>query len=338
MGTDIGDLLQKHTVEIAELSNKVVAIDAYNTLYQFLSIIRQRDGTPLKDSSGQVTSHLSGILYRFTNLIESGVKPVFVFDGKPPEFKSGTLEKRHEVRENASAKWEDAKVQGLEEEAYKYAQASSKVTKEIIEDSIRLIELMGIPYVRAPSEGEAQAAYMVRKGDADFIGSQDYDSLLFGAPSVIRNLTITGKRKLPRKNIYVDVKPEMISLEESLEELGVTRSQLIDIAMCIGTDYNPGLENIGPKRALKLVKEHGNIETVLSETDKEIEELDAKKEFFLNPPVTDDYDLKWIKPDRAGVVAFLCKGHDFSEDRVNKALDRLEANMGGGQSTLDQWF
>lgn len=338
MGTDIGDLLQKHTVEIAELSNKVVAIDAYNTLYQFLSIIRQRDGTPLKDSDGHVTSHLSGILYRFTNLIESGVKPVFVFDGKPPEFKSGTLEKRHEVREVASAKWEDAKAQGLEEEAYKYAQASSKVTKDIIEDSVKLLELMGIPYVRAPSEGEAQAAYMVRKGDADLIGSQDYDSLLFGASSVVRNLTITGKRKLPRKNIYVDVKPEMISLEESLEKLGVTRSQLIDIAMCIGTDYNPGLENIGPKRALKLVKEHGSIEAVLSETGKEIEELDAKKEFFMNPPVTDDYELKWQKPDRAGVIDFLCKGHDFSEDRVNKALDRLEASMGGGQSTLDQWF
>ncbi|NPE30189.1 flap endonuclease-1 [Methanococcoides sp. SA1] len=338
MGTDIGDLLLKDTIEIAGLSNKVVAIDAYNTLYQFLSIIRQRDGTPLKDSSGQVTSHLSGILYRLTSLIEAGVKPVFVFDGKPPDFKSDTLAKRHEVRESATAKWEAAKAQGLEEEAYKYAQASSKVTREMIDDSVRLLELMGIPYVKAPSEGEAQASYMVQKGDADYIGSQDYDSFLFGAPQVVRNLTITGKRKLPKKNIYVDVKPEVLSLEDSLGELDITRQQLIDIAMCVGTDYNTGLENIGPKRALKLVKEHGDIKAVLEEIGKEIEDLDAKRDFFMNPPVTDDYELKWIKPDRVGVIDLLCKKHDFSEDRVNKALDRLEANMGGSQSTLDQWF
>lgn len=338
MGTDIGDLLLKDTIEIAGLSNKVIAIDAYNTLYQFLSIIRQRDGTPLKDSNGQVTSHLSGILYRLTNLVESGVKPVLVFDGKPPMFKSDTLEKRHEIRETATEKWEDAKEHGDEEEAYKYAQASSKVTREMVADSAKLLELMGIPYVNAPSEGEAQAAYMVQKGDADYIGSQDYDSLLFGAPQVVRNLTITGKRKLPKKNIYVDVKPEILSLKESLDELGVTRDQLIDIAMCIGTDYDPGIENIGPKRALKLIKEHGSIKAVLAKLGKDIEYLDAKRDLFINPSVTDDYELSWGKPDRAGVIEFLCKKHDFSEERVNKALDRLEANMGGSQSTLDQWF
>ncbi len=338
MGTDIGDLLKKRPVELPDLTARVVAIDAYNTLYQFLSIIRQRDGTPLKDSSGNITSHLSGILYRMTNLVEAGVKPVFVFDGKPPELKSGTIEKRSQIRESAKIKATEAREKGLAEEAYKYAQASSKVDATIVEDSKKLLDAMGIPFVDAPSEGEAQAAYMVRKGDADLIGSQDYDSLLFGAPSVVRNLTVSGKRKLPGKNIYVDVKPEIIDLEESLAELGISHEQLIDLALCVGTDYNRGLEKVGPKTALKLVKEHGSIEKILVVKETEIDKLELIKGFFTDPPVSDDYDLKWSKPKSEAVVDLLCTEHDFSNARVTKALERLEASSGGGQSTLDKWF
>ncbi|WP_340820158.1 flap endonuclease-1 [Methanolobus sp. WCC4] len=338
MGVDIGELLKRSTIEVSNLSLDVVAIDAYNTLYQFLSIIRQRDGTPLKDSQGNVTSHLSGILYRMTNIVEAGVKPVFVFDGKPPEWKSGTIQKRTETRENAKVKWAEAKEKGLAEEAYKYAQASAKVDATIVEDSKKLLTAMGIPFVDAPSEGEAQASYMVKKGDADKIASQDYDSLLFGSPVVVRNLTVSGKRKLPKKNIYVDVKPEIINLKENLDELGVSHSQLIDIALCVGTDYNDGLEGVGPKTALKLIKEHGSIEKVLEVKGLEIPNLEDIKGFFTSPPVTDDYSLKWNKPDSQAVISFLCGEHDFSEDRVTKALERLEESSGSGQSTLDKWF
>ncbi|TGC08913.1 flap endonuclease-1 [Methanolobus halotolerans] len=338
MGTDIGDLLKKRPVELSGLSSKVIAIDAYNTLYQFLSIIRQRDGTPLKDSNGNITSHLSGILYRMASLMEAGIKPVFVFDGKPPAIKSRTIEKRAEVRENAMIRSAEAREKGLAEEAYKYAQASSKVDATIVGDSKKLLSGLGIPFMDAPSEGEAQAAYMVKKGDADLIGSQDYDSLLFGALSVVRNLTVSGKRKLPGKNIYVDVKPEVIDLEESLSELGITHEQLIDIALCVGTDYNKGLANIGPKKALKLVREYGSIEKVLLAKEIEITDLESVKAFFTDPPVSDDYELKWSKPKNEAVIEFLCEEHDFSNDRVIKALERLEASAGGGQQTLDQWF
>ncbi len=339
MGADIGDLLEKRTVELSDLSHKVVAIDAYNTLYQFLSIIRQRDGTPLTDSHGNITSHLSGILYRITNLVESGIKPVFVFDGKPPEMKLQTLGKRKEVRESARVKWDDAKEKGLAEEAFKYAQASSKVNADIVNDAKHLLELMGIPYVQAPSEGEAQAAYMVQKGDADLVGSQDYDAMLFGAPDVVRNLTITGKRKVPRKNIYVDVKPEVINLNESLQALGVEREQLIDIAICVGTDYNSGLDGIGPKRAIKLIQKHDNIEVALGDIDRSIDNLDEMKEFFLHPPVTDEYTLEWKNPNKEKLIEFLSHEHDFSEERVIKAADRLDAASGSRQQkTLDKWF
>lgn len=339
MGTDIGELLEKTPVELLDLSNKTVAIDAYNTLYQFLSIIRQRDGTPLKDSKGRVTSHLSGILYRFTNLLEAGIRPIMVFDGKPPSFKSGTLEDRRKIREEAAIKRDEAKAAGLMEEAYKYAQASSSLESGMVDDSRRLLEYMGIPIVNAPSEGEAQAAYMVIRGDADFSASQDYDSLLFGAPRVVRNLTITGKRKLPRKNLYVEVRPEIIDLQQSLEKLEIDREQLIAVAMCVGTDYNPGLEKVGPKTALKLVHEYGNIEGILKSKDQSIEDLEEKKSFFMSPPVTDDYQLNWNPPDKDKIVFFLCGEHDFSEERVLKAVERLEAaSKKSGQKTLDQWF
>ncbi|MGP8337326.1 MAG: flap endonuclease-1 [Methanosarcinaceae archaeon] len=338
MGVDIGDLLIKRTVELSELSHKVIAIDAYNILYQFLSSIRQRDGTPLMDSHGNITSHLSGILYRITNLAENGIKPVFVFDGKPPGMKMQTIEKRKEARKNARVMWDEAKEKGLVEEAFKYAQASVKMDSNIIDDAKYLLELMGIPHVQAPSEGEAQAAYMVKKGDADIVGSQDYDAVLFGAPDVVRNLTITGKRKMPRKNIYMDIKPEIINLDESLKALGVKRSQLIDIAICVGTDFNTGLTGIGPKKAIKLIREHEDIRSALFEIDQSIDNVKEIEEFFMNPPVTGEYTLEWKKPNKEKLIEFLCKEHDFSKERIIKAAERLDAASGSlQQQTLDQW-
>jgi flap endonuclease-1 len=338
MGTDIGDLLQKKKVELSDLSNRVVAIDAFNTLHQFLSIIRQRDGSPLVDSGGRITSHLSGLLYRTASFVEAGIKPIFVFDGKPPDLKSETLNRRKEVRESASEKWETAKAEGNLEAAYKYAQASSKVNPEIIEDSKYLLSVMGVPSVQAPCEGEAQAAHMALKKDANCVASQDYDSFLFGAPIVIRNLAITGKRKLSGKNAYVDVEPEIIELDETLNALGINREQLIDIAICVGTDYNKGLEKVGPKTALKLIKKYGDIHSVLREKGVEIEAVDWIREFFISPEVTDDYEIKWSKPDSEKLIEFLCDNHGFSVDRVEKVSERLKNASGKRQKTLDQWF
>jgi flap endonuclease-1 len=338
MGTDIGDLLQKRKVELSDLANQVVAIDAFNTLHQFLSIIRQKDGSPLVDSVGRVTSHLSGLLYRTASLVEAGIKPIFVFDGKPPDLKSETLNRRKERRESSREKWENAKSVGDLESAYKYAQASSKVSEEIIEDSKYLLNVMGIPFVQAPCEGEAQAAYMVLKKDANCVASQDYDAFLFGAPIVVRNLAISGKRKLPGKSVYVDIEPEIIDLKETLEALEITREQLIDIAICVGTDYNKGLEKVGPKTALKLIKKHWDIHAVLHEKGVDIEDVDRIRELFLHPDVIDNYEIKWNKPDSEKLLEFLCENHDFSVDRVEKAAERLKAASGARQKTLDQWF
>ena len=336
MGVDLGDLLAKKKIQIEDLSGRWVAIDAFNTLYQFLSIIRQKDGTPLMDSTGRVTSHLSGLLYRTTNLIEAGVKVAFVFDGEPPSFKAGTIAQRMEVREKAASAWEAAQAAG--QDGFKYAQAASRLNSEILQDAERLILAMGLPVIQAPSEGEAQAAHMAAKGDVDMAGSQDYDSLLFGAPRVVRNLAITGRRKLPKKNIYVDIEPEVIDLEEGLAALGITREQLVEIGIMCGTDYNAGLSRIGPKTALKLVRERGNLESILAKQDEKIENFAEIRDFFLNPDVTDEYSIKISRPRVDEIVSFLVGERDFDQERVEKTARRLEEVYKSGQSTLDRWF
>ncbi len=338
MGVDLGDLFEKKEIEFSDLKGKVIAIDAYNTLYQFLSIIRQRDGTPLIDSHGEITSHLSGFLYRTTNLIEEGIKPVYVFDGAPPAFKNNTIEERKKIRTEAKEKWDEAKAKGDEGAAFKHAQASSRIGGNMIEDAKFLLGFMGIPVVQAPSEGEAQAAFMVRNNDAYAAGSQDYDALLFGASIVVRNLAVTGKRKLPGKSVYVDVKPESIELEAGLHKLEISGEQLIDIAILVGTDYNAGVKGIGPKKALKLIKKHGSIEGAIDELNTEIKNLAEIRALFTNPDVTSDYELKWKKPEPAEIIKFLCAEHDFSEARVSKAVERLLEASDEGQKTLDKWF
>jgi flap endonuclease-1 len=336
MGVDLGELLPRRRIKIKDLGGRWVAVDAFNTLYQFLAIIRQKDGTPLMDSSGNVTSHLSGLLYRTTNLIEEGVKVAFVFDGEPPSFKQQTLGQRAQIRDKAEADWEEARAAGVD--GFKYAQASSRINSEILQDGRRLIEAMGLPIIMAPSEGEAQAAHMAARGDVDFAGSQDYDSLLFGAPKVVRNLAITGKRKLPRKNIYVDVEPETIDLDEALALLGISHKQLVEMGIMCGTDYNPGLMRVGPKTALKLIREKGDLEAILAEQETEIENFAEIREFFLHPKVTEDYSIKIRKPRVDEIVSFLVEERDFDQERVEKTARRLEEVYRSGQSTLDRWF
>ncbi|PTD93465.1 flap endonuclease-1 [archaeon SCG-AAA382B04] len=339
MGTEIGDLLEKQEIEFEGLHGKKIAIDAYNTLYQFLSIIRQPNGTPLKDSKGRTTSHFSGLFYRTINLFEKGLEPIFVFDGKPPELKNKTLKERKNTRKTAKKEWKEAKQKGKDKEAYKKAIRSSKLNKEMVENSKQLLDYMGVPYVQAPSEGEAQAAHMVKEEDSYAVGSQDFDSLLFGSPYLIKNLTITGKRKLPGKDRYVEVNLERFNLEKSLNKLEITKEQLIEIAILIGTDYNEGIKGIGPKTALKKIKEHQNIDTVLAEIDESIDNVKEIKQIFLNPKISEEYEIEWNEPKNSEMKKFLCDERDFSENRVNKGIKRLEKSISDirNQATLDSF-
>ncbi|MEM7819061.1 MAG: flap endonuclease-1 [Candidatus Aenigmatarchaeota archaeon] len=339
MGVNLKDLVPKEEVELRSLSGKKVAIDAFNACFQFLSIIRDKmTGELLRDSKGRITSHLSGLFYRTVNLVEVGIKPAYVFDGEPPKFKQRTLEERERMKEIARKKWEEALEKG--EKAITYAQATSVLTEEMVEDSKKLLEYMGIPWIQAPSEGEIQCAHMCKKGDVWASASQDYDSILVGSPRLIRNLSISGKRKLPRKEVYIEIKPEIIELEKVLKFLGITREQLIIIGLLVGTDYNPGVKGIGPKTALKIVKEHKTLDKVLEnvewEGDVEAEEI---YNFFLNPKATDKYKLEWKEPNREKIIEFMVEEHDFSRERVEKAIDKLEqAFASGRQTSLKGWL
>lgn len=343
LGVNLRDLVPKTTVKLEDLSGKSIAIDAYNALYQFLAIIRQPDGTPLKDNLGRVTSHLSGLLYRTSNLVEMGIKPIYVFDGIPPTLKEVEIKRRMRVKEEAAVRYERALKEGKIGEARVYAQATSHLKDYMAEDSKKLLDLMGIPWIQAPSEGEAQAAHLARRGDADYCASQDYDSLLFGAPKLLRNVTISGRRKLPSKNVYVEIVPEVVELEQVLKECGITYEQLIDVGILIGTDFNPdGIKGLGPKTALKLIKEHGSLENALPHL-KNAEfpaEPQRIREIFLKPRTIDSYRIEWREPDVEGVVTFICKERDFSEDRVRKTLERMQKGTEKlkGKTTLEKWF
>ncbi len=343
MGVDLRPIVTKHAVRLTDLKGKALAVDAYNSLYQFLAIIRGGSGRPLRDRKGRTTSHLSGLFYRTANLLRIGIKPVYVFDGKPPVLKKPVVMGRMEARRAAKRRYEEALKVGDQEKARLYGQASIRLKDWMLVSSKELLRLMGVPTIQAPSEGEAQAAYMTKQGDVWASASQDYDSLLFGATRLIRNVTMSGRRKLPRKNVYIQISPELIDLPVLLRTLGITQEQLIELGILVGTDYNPGgVEGFGSKSALKLIKKHGDGKSVLATVDSSRFDFmfDEVKSLFTHPKVRSDYSLNWDLPDVDGVISLLCGEHDFSEDRVRKTLTEVSSGIGiiAKDSTLDGWL
>jgi flap endonuclease-1 len=347
MGVNLTELVQSaKQIGFEDLTGKCIAIDAYNTMYQFLSIIRDRfTGEPLRDSKGMVTSHLSGIFYRTARMLEHRIEPIYVFDGKPPAFKKYTTDARSKVREEARKKWKDAVEKKDYEAVRRYSQQAVRLTTDMIDEAKKLLDAMGIPWVQAPSEGEAQAAAMVRKDQAWSTGSQDWDSLMFATPRFVKNLTITGRRKVPRKEKYIEIVPELIELDSVLKELGIGQDQLIVLGILVGTDYNPGgIKGIGPKRALALVKEHKEnpLENIIKQVEWEHEASpEAIFNFFKHPPVDDikPDDIKQGKIDASKLKEVMCQQHEFSEDRIDSMLKKLEkAGVGSGQAKLGSFF
>ncbi len=346
--TKLGDLFaDRQEVNFDFFKDKAVAFDGNNIRYRFLTRIRQSDGSLLTDEHGNVTSHLSGLLYRIIRSIDSGIKVVFIFDGKPPEEKQKEILRRKTKKKEAEVAYEEALERGDLELAQRYAQRTTRLTSPMIEDAKRLLNLMGVPVIQALSEGEGQAAIMAKKGEVWASCSQDYDSLLFGTPRLVRNLTVSGKRKLPRKNVYVEVKPELIELKHSLDLIELTQEELIDIAILLGTDFNPngiGVSGIGPKTALKLIQEHKTLEKILElpkMSEAKIDfEVKTVRELFLKPAITTDYTLNWSSPNIDKIVDFLAGERGFSETRVRNALEKTikKAEEKKKQPTLDSFF
>ena len=322
MGVKLKELFEPTKIKMSELSGKVIAIDAFNWIFQFLTTIRLADGSYLTDSKGRVTTHLNGLFYRSVSMLENRVKPVFVFDGKAPKFKKETLQERERTKEEAMIKMQNASTA---EEKAMYMRRLSKIDDYIIDSSKELLSYLGIPYVQAPAEGEAQAAYLSMQGKVFAAASQDYDTLLFGAKKVVRNLNLTNKKKVSGKGITTSVLPELIDAGSNLSRLGITRDQLITLSLFVGTDYNKGVDGIGPKKALKIVKEKSREEIFSSydfRSDYGIKEI---YEYFISPNVIEvGEDLNPKKVNNEKLVSFLCDEHSFSKDRVNQYLEKIK--------------
>jgi len=337
MGLQISELVPKKEISFKDLEGKRIAIDSSQMLYQFLSSIRQQDGTPLMDSQERVTSHLQGIITRITNLISQNIKLCFVFDGKAPLLKIKEQEEREYRKQLAEEKFQEAKEEQDEESMLKYSKQSIRLKREMIEESKELIEYLGLPVIQAPSEAEAQCAFMAEKGDVDFVGSTDYDSLLYNAPRLLKNLTVSQRRRLS-SGAYINISPELIELKDVLNNLGINQDQLIVIAILIGNDYHEGVPRIGQKTALKLVKQYKNFDELFKEVKADFnwKEIYAT---FKNMPIIKNYQLKYKHPDVENIMKLLVDKHEFNQERVQKNLDRiLNIKKSNEQNNLNKWF
>jgi flap endonuclease-1 len=332
VGVSLKDLVVKKEISIQDLNDKKLVVDGNNILYQFLATIRQMDGTPLMDAHGNITSHLTGLFHRSTRLMQNGIKLAFVFDGAPPKLKVAERKRRADLKKDAQQKYEDAKSREDMDAMKKYSMRTSRLTREMIDEATDLISAMGLPVVKALSEGEAQAAHMVKKGEVFAEISQDYDCLLFGVPRMVQNLTISERRKKKDRLSYETVKPQLLLLDENLWHLGISNDQLIALGMLVGTDFNVGgIKGIGPKKAFDLVKKHGEDFSKLFKCANWDDYFDYSWQevfdLFKNMPVKEDYDLRWNPLDPDKVCRILCERHDFSRQRVEDTLAKLDKSQ-----------
>ena len=340
MGIDLKPILTTCPIKSSDLSDKIIAVDAYNTIYQFLAIIRGPTGESLTNNKGEITSHLSGLFYRNINFLTENIKLVYIFDGKPHALKFKEIEKRKELKQEAIQKYQKALEEGRLEDAKKYSQGTVILTDKVIEQSKKILKLLGIPVIQAPSEGEATASILTKYGMAYACASQDYDSLLFGAKRLIRNLTISGKRKIPNINKYVNIEPEIIHQSQILESTKLTLEQLVDIGILIGTDFNPGgFPGIGPKTALKLIKENGKLENI-EKIKGNLNDIPYQqiREIFLNPENIPINNIEFDNPNYNEIIGFLCDEMDFSMERVESSLERVKKGKEKRSQSLEQWF
>jgi len=321
MGVKLGEIIHKKQIEFEDLKNKKIAIDFSNMAYQFLSSIRQQDGTPLQDSEGNITSVYVGLTLRIPNLLSKQIYPCFIFDGLPPILKIKTQEERAYRKRIAEGKLREAKEAEDIPKMLKYSKQTIRLNKKIIETSKELLKAFGLPVIQSPSESDSQIAHMCEKGDVWAGASSDLDLLLQGCPKTITNLTVTQKRKLS-SGAYIKTTPELIELKQVLKDLKISQDQLIVVAILTGTDYNPGgVSRIGPKTALKLVREYKNFDELFEKVEAS---FNWKQIYavFKSMPIMKNYQLKFKEPDQDKISDILLK-HDFSKERVEKILEKI---------------
>ncbi len=294
-----------------------MAVDGNNMLYQFLATIRSADGRPFTDRAGRVTAHLIGLLYRTTSWLEQRILPVWVFDGAPPELKAGTLRTRFLAKERAQEAWQEALAAGDLETARRKAAQTSRLTRPMIAEAVEVLHALGLPTVQAPSEGEAQGARMAESGVVWASASEDYDSLLFGTPRLVRGLASRPSRQGAQA-------AQLIEREHLLNELGISQDELILLGLIMGTDFNDGVRGYGPKKALKLVQKHLGWAETLRSVGLAPADVEEAAEIFRHPAVAEVPRPVFGEPNEEELRRLLVTEHDFSDDRVSGAMRRIE--------------
>lgn len=333
-------ILKREQTSLKALKARSFAIDASIEIHRFLALVRKPDGTLFTDQAGRVTSHLIGLLTWTSRLIsEFEMRPVFVFDGIPNALKKRTLDARRAARQKAEAEYSKAVSAGNLPKAWSKAVMTGKVTREVLTDSKRLLSLMGVPWLDAPEDAEAQASFMAARGDVWAVGSKDYDSLLYGAPILARYLSIAGQEFLPAQRRMRRLVPELVKLNDNLRELGISREQLVDLAILVGTDFNEGVKGVGPKKALSLIRKCGSIDQIPESIGVQLPpDVEPVRSIFLHPRVLHAFSLEASRPDRDGLVDFLVKERAFSEDRVSKTAEKLVYSYEHRESGLTKWL
>jgi flap endonuclease-1 len=323
--SDLRQLAHLEDVPFADLSGSVVAVDAHNWLYRYLTTtVKFTRTSAYTTSDGEEVANLIGIVTGLTKFLENGITPVFVFDGGTTSLKDAEVAARREQRERYEDQLDEARESGAAaEEIAKLESRTQRLTDTIQETSRGLLSLLDVPVVEAPAEGEAQAAYMARKGDVDFVGTEDYDALLLGAPLTLRQLTSSGD-------------PELMHFEATLADHDLTWERLVDVAILMGTDFNEGIAGVGPKTAVKLVREHGDLWGALEARGDHVERADRIRELFLNPDTTDEYEFDTdIAPDVAAAREYVCAEWEMPAEQVASGFDRIEEAV--TQTGLDRW-
>lgn len=344
----LNQLIKEHAPDafkeftMKNLFGRKIAIDASMCLYQYLIAVRQQDGQQLTSEDGETTSHLLGMFYRTIRMVENGLKPLYVFDGKPPVLKGGELEKRLLKRQEAEKQMEELKETGTVEQMMKFEKRTVRASREQNAEAKKLLELMGIPYVDAPSEAEAQCAELARTGKVFAAASEDMDTLCYEPKFLLRHLTVAEARKLPI---------DQIEFSEVLKGLGMDKSTFVDMCILLGCDYCETIKGVGPVTAYKLIKEHGSLDNIVEWITNNPEKTKYKvpenwpykeaKELFMNPELlnNDEVNFKWVEPNLDGLVEFMVRDKGFNEERIRSGAEKLKKGLKGGvQGRLDGFF
>jgi len=321
---DIRSLAAIEDVAFDELGGSVVAVDAHNWLYRYLTTtVKFTADGKYTTSDGEEVANLIGVVQGLPKFFEHDLTPVFVFDGAVTDLKDDEVEKRREQRERYEDELETAREAGDTTRIAKLDSRTQRLTETIVQTTRELLELLDVPVVDAPAEGEGQASYMARQGDVDYVGTEDYDALLFGAPFTLRQLTSSGD-------------PELMAFEETLERHDITWEQLVDAAILMGTDFNEGISGIGPKTAIKAISVHGDLYAVLEARGDHIDHADRIRDLFLDPAVSDDYEIPAeVNPDLDAAKRYVTEQWEVDAEEVARGFERIDDSV--VQTGLDRW-